>query len=286
MLTAMRSQKQMALFGLGGGVALASAAFAIGSQAGGGSAVAGTSSAAPAVEAAATPASKPVHLRGPGGEKPLGDLATRLGVDEAKLRAALEDLRPERKEIDGHAAELAKILKLDEAKVKGALEKIRPARAQRHDRRRVPGFVVDELVKDLKLDEAEVRAAIEKVLPGEPPERGERPDKEAMLAALAKELGVEAAKVRESLSDVRGTRHEHHERHGPGHRGGPGGPASQELAEELGVSTATLEKAFETLHEQRRAQFAKDLAERLSISPEKVEEVLRDMPHGGRRGHR
>ena len=196
----MRSQKQMALFGLGGGVALASAAFAIGSQAGGGSAVAGTAATTPAVELAATPAIKQVHLRGPGGEKPLGDLATRLGVEEAKLKAALEDLRPERKEIDGHAAELAKILKLDEAKVRAAMEKILP------DERR--------------------------------------------------------------------------------HRGGPGGPASDELAKELGVSTATLEKAFETLHEQRRAQFAKDLAARLSISPDKVEEVLRDMPHGGRRGHR
>ena len=276
MLQAMKSQKQMALLGLGGGVALASAAFAIGSQVGGGSAVAGTSA-----ETTAVAETRPVHNGGgkPGGPRGafFGDLATRLGVEESKLKAALEDLRPAKGDRDEHVADLARILKLDEAKVRAALDKVRPERVHRHG---PPDGLVAELAKDLKLDEAKVRAAFEKVRP-ERPERGERPDKDAFLTALAKELGVPVADVRESLAD-------HRRGHGPGEhrRGGRGGPASTELAKELGVSTETLDKAFETLHEQRRAEFAKELAARLSISPDKVEEVLKELPHPGRRGHR
>lgn len=276
----MRSQKQMALFGLGGGVALASAAFAIGSQAGGGSAVAGTATTTAAQTTAA--ATQPIHAgRGPGGGPGraafLADAAKRLGVTEAKLEAALEDLRPERKDRDGHAADLARILELDEAKVRAALEKVRPERGPRGHG---PDGLIAELAQDLKLDEAKVRAAVEKVKP-ERPQPGQRPDRDAFLTALAKELGVEVAKVRESLAD---------HRHGPGERGhrrgGPGGPASDELAKELGVSAETLENAFETLHEQKRAEFAKQLAAKLSISPDKVEEVLSELPHRGRRGPR
>ncbi|CAA9472319.1 MAG: hypothetical protein AVDCRST_MAG85-42 [uncultured Solirubrobacteraceae bacterium] len=206
----MRSQKKMALFGLGGGVALASAAFAVGSQAGGGSAVAWTStSAAPTTAAAQT---QPVHNGGRGGPRHhLSDFAKRLGVEESKLRAALEDLRPDRGNIEDHRAEhvadLARILKLSEARVRAALEKVRP----------------------------------EPSPPGPRMERRGFPDKDAFLATLAKELGV---------------------------------------------STETLENAFESLHEQRRSEFAKQLAARLSISPAKVEEVLKELPHPGKRGHR
>ena len=277
MLQAMKSQKQMALLGLGGGVALASAAFAIGSQVGGGSAVAGTSA-----ETTAAAETRPVHNGGgkPGGPRGafFGDLATKLGVEESKLKAALEDLRPAKADRDEHVADLARILNLDEARVQAALDKVRPERVHR---RGPPDGLVAELAKDLKLDEAKVRAAFERLRPERPSERGAPPDKDAFLAALAKELGVPVADVRESLAD-------HRRGHGPDEhkRGGPGGPASAELAKELGVSTETLDKAFETLHEERRAEFAKELAAKLSISPDKVEEVLKELPHPGRRGHR
>lgn len=284
----MRSQKKMALFGLGGGVALASAAFAVGSQAGGGSAVAGTSTSASSTTSAAQIA--PIHNGGRGGPRhDLSDFAKRLGVEESRLEAALEDLRPDRESKEDHRAEhvadLARILKLDEAKVKAAIEKVGPERGPRGagGPPGPPAGLVADLAKDLELSEAKVRAALEKVRPEPPapgprPERRGFPDKDAFLTTLAKELGVPSADLQKAIEDHR-PRRDHH-------RGGPGGPISDELAKELGVSTETLENAFETLHEQRRAEFAKELAARLSISTAKVEEVLKELPHPGKRGHR
>ena len=289
----MKSQKQMALYGLAGGVALASAAFAIGSQAGGGSAVAGTSPA-PAAATTTSAFAKAQAATGPERrgttrhehqEVLLADVARKLGVSENALRAAMEDLRPGRDGEDhaDFATDLAKLLGLDAAKVQAALGKTGPGPGERHRHHGgPPEEIVAELAEDLKLDPAKVRAAFDAVRPPEPPRRGERPDKDDFLAALAKELGVDAADVRRSLEDVRPPGHGRKERHGPG---GPRGPFADDLAKELGVSGDKLEQAFDTLMQRRQAAFAKALAARLSISPDKVEEVLRELPHPGGRGH-
>src|SRR4051794_33800942 len=90
---------------LTGAVALASGAYALGSQAGGGAALAGgTTPSATQPGYGFGPGPGPgFRDRGPG--RPLSDLATRLGVSEAKLRAALQDLRPQKRE--DHLAGLA-----------------------------------------------------------------------------------------------------------------------------------------------------------------------------------
>ena len=76
---------------LAGSVALASAAFAIGSQAGDGSADAhGDRGGRAALFGGGPPGAG--HLRG--GPRGFESLADRLGVSESRLRDALRDLRP------------------------------------------------------------------------------------------------------------------------------------------------------------------------------------------------
>jgi biotin operon repressor len=71
---------------------------------------------------------------GPGGDRDLSGLAKSLGVSEAKLEAAMQNLRPNRQPgASGQqdmAAALAKALGLSESKVKAALEANRPDGAQ------------------------------------------------------------------------------------------------------------------------------------------------------------
>ena len=116
----MTSQKQKAALALTGAVALASGAYALGAQADDGAAVA----------AAGNPTATFAHDGQAGGGGPFGGLlADKLGVSEAKLRAALEDIRgdlPKPREMrDEFAKELATELGSTEAKVKAALERIR-----------------------------------------------------------------------------------------------------------------------------------------------------------------
>ena len=110
------NKKQTAALVLTGAVALASGAYALGSQSDG-SAVAAGEDERPAF----------VHHGGPGFG--LDRLADRLGVDEAKLRDALEDVRgdlPARRELRADfAKELADELGTTQAKVEAALERIR-----------------------------------------------------------------------------------------------------------------------------------------------------------------
>ena len=195
---------------LSGALVLASGAYALGTQTSDGTALAG-----------GTPTPRPALPAGrPGGPGPrdLSDIAAKLGVTEAKLRAALEDLRPDRGgkgEVrkEALAKALATELGLDEAKVTAALEKFRGDRkVVRRERRgdRIQRFD-DALAAKLGVDKAKVRAAFDALRPG----KNRRADKPA-LADLAKQIGVSEAKLRAALADLR-----------PGPRPGrPAAPAS------------------------------------------------------------
>jgi Clp amino terminal domain, pathogenicity island component len=151
----MTSQKQKAALALTGAVALASGAYALGAQADDGAAVA----------AGGNPAAAFAH-HGPGragGPFGFDGLADRLGVSQAKLRAALEDIRSDLPKPgalrDEFAKELATELGSTEAKVKAALERIRAKHeAEFKDRR---DALAEELAKRLNLDVSKVKDALE-----------------------------------------------------------------------------------------------------------------------------
>ena len=151
----MRNPKQKTALVLTGAVALASGAYALGSQTDGNAAAAGDRG----------PGN--VHIRGGPGlpAHPFGldNLADRLGVDEDKLRDALEDVRgslPDRPAIrSDFAEELADELNTTKAKVEAALERIRDKHEnemqQRHDE------LAEALAKKLNLDVDKVKDALE-----------------------------------------------------------------------------------------------------------------------------
>jgi AraC-like DNA-binding protein len=247
----MTKGKRTIVFVLAGAVALASGAYALGSQAGDGSAE------------AAKPARDEVrfgHGFGPGrpGMRPGFDaLADRLGVDEADLRAALEDIAADRK--DDVAQRLADALGIDAAKVEQAFENVRPERRARHRAHRPEAFAA-ALAKELGLSTDKVRAALER-------RRGHPGD-------LAADLGVSEEKLREAFHAVFGKLR-------------PPRPGFGNLAKELGVTQAQLEAAFEKLRDQKdelRDEFAKELADRLNLDVAKVQDALDALhpPHFGR----
>jgi hypothetical protein len=264
---------------LSGALVLASGAYALGSQAGDGEALAGSKT------------SSSTRSAGPGGPGPrdLSGIAGQLGVTEAKLRAALEDLRPDRgAKKDEHQAALAKALAtelgLDAAKVTAALEKFHGDRkVVRRERRgdRLQRFD-DALAAKLGVDAAKVRSAFDSLKPG-PDRRAGKP----ALADLAKQIGVSEDALRSALADLRpGPRRDRGG--GPGHLG-PEPVAG--LAKELGVTQAKLRAALQKIrgelakqHEAERDAFVAKLAAKLGVSEAKVKEVIGSRPHHGRRG--
>jgi Clp amino terminal domain, pathogenicity island component len=271
-------RKQIAAL-TGTSVAVAFGAYALGSQAGDGSAVAERSSSSNG----ATAAFRAVHDgRGPGGPHGAGlaGLADRLGVEESALEDALADIRPgnpRRERRDAFAEGLASKLGLDADKVEGALDKLRPDRGGRRNRGnrgdRGPARFASALGRELGVSAAKVRAAFEKVHDGGPPR-----NREAAVKELADELGVTEAKLRSAFDEVKPA----------GRRGGPGAAA---LAKELGVDQDKVEAALKELraeheaeHEKRRDEFAKALADRLNIPVDKVKEELAAARPRGRHG--
>jgi hypothetical protein len=275
-----RSKKTAAA--VGGALVLASGAYALGTQTGDGTALAGGK---PTPAKAGAPPGPGRH----GGPRDLSGIAAKLGVTEAKLRAALQDLRPGRgtkkgEHQDALAKALASALGLDQAKVSAALEKLHGDRKViRRDRRgdRLNRF--DEaLATKLGIDAAKVRAAFDSLKPG-PNRRVAKPG----LADLAKKLGVSEAKLRAALGELRPGRP------GPGFRrpGGPGGPRAAALAKELGVTEAKLRAAMEKIrpdlekqHEAERDALIAKLAAKLGVSEARVKDVIGSEPHHGRRG--
>jgi AraC-like DNA-binding protein len=242
----MTRRKQTTALALAGAIALASGAYALGTQADDGSAVADNGRAAGYGHGFG-----PGRVGGNGLRPGFDDLADRLGVDEAALRSALEDIANERK--DDFAQRLADALKIDRAKVEQALEDMRPERP----RVRPPQAFAAALAKELGVSTAKVRAALEK-------RRGHAGDP----GDLAADLGVSEQELREAFHAVFGKLRPPHRRFG-------------DLANELGVTQAQLDAALDELkaqHEELRDELAKELADRLNLDVAKVKEALETTP--------
>ena len=179
-------------------------AYAVGSQAGD-----GTASAAKGSSSSAARTADRDHGHGPFG---LSGLADDLGVTEAQLEQALTELRDAHS--DGrveHAAALAKALGIDQAKVEAALAGLAPGDGRR-------GRWVDPvsaLADALGIEEPKVEAAFEQL---HEQRAAEMEAKRAQFAQeLAAKLDISAEKVTEALDDGPFG--------GPGHGPrGPGGP--------------------------------------------------------------
>ena len=146
----MTNPKQKTAVVLTGAVALASGAYALGSQSDGSAEAAGD---------------RPAHVRGgpPGAGFGLDGLADRLGVDADELREALEDVRgdlpPLRERHEDFAEQLADELGTTKAKVEAALERIRERHADEASERR--DALAEALAERLNLDASEVEEALE-----------------------------------------------------------------------------------------------------------------------------
>jgi AraC-like DNA-binding protein len=276
----MTRGKQTTALALAGAVALASGAYALGTQVDGGNAAAADNGNGRAAPAFAGGPGRPGFGHGPRGfghgprgfgHGPRGfghgpggpafdGLADTLGVSEAKLRAALEDIAKEHR--TDFAQKVADALKIDRAKVEAAFDKLRPRRPARP---RAPEAFAAALAKELGVTTAKVRAALEK-----------HRDNPTAPSDLAKELGVTEQQLHDAFHAVMGKIRPR----GPGRR-----PGFDNLAKELGVTQAQLEAAFDKLRAQRedlRDRFAQELATKLGISVQKVEDAIDDFRPFGR----
>jgi transcriptional regulator with XRE-family HTH domain len=260
----MRRTKQTTVLALTGAVALASGAYALGSQAGDGSADAAKANGARQGYGVRPFGGPPGRWRA--APPSLQGLADRLGVKEADLRAALADIRkslpaPQERR-DDFAQGLADALGIDVTKVTAALDKLHP-----RDEKREHGDFAAALAKQLGLSAAKVQKALEQ-------QRGRGP------GGLADALGVTPQKLRQALAKLWRDRP---------HRDGPGRPGADAaaLAKELGVTEAKLKAAFDKVraaHEadetKLRDQFAQQLADRLHLDVQKVKDALGDFGRG------
>jgi transcriptional regulator with XRE-family HTH domain len=144
------------------------------------------------------------HQRGAGRAR-LTELAHRLGVSEAKLLGAIQDLRPQRREDrrDDRVTELAKALGISEAKVQAALDKVRAQRPARRPGTRGAWRAarqarIARLAKALGISQTDLRVAIAKSFGPRMQDRRQRRDDFAN--ALAAKLGLEQAKVQSALA--------------------------------------------------------------------------------------
>ena len=292
MLLPMTPRTKKTAAALSGALVLASGAYALGSQAGDGSALAGSTPNA-AQTAGYGFGAGPGHRGFRGGPREaLADAAKQLGVSEDKLLAALRKLRDEKRDkVDdlrsAFAKSLAAELGIPEAKVESALDKRvderKGGRKLKRDGHRgdIRDAFADQLATELGVDKAKVRSALDEVHKVGGPRD---------LGALATELGVTEAKLRAALQSVR-----------PGRPGGPAAPGFDRrghrdeklnaLAKDLGVSQAKLQAALKGIRDDLKAQrdkaideFAADLAKELGVSKAKVDDVIDSLGHHGRRG--
>ena len=247
----MKIPKTATALVLVGAVGLASAAYGIGSAAGGGSATA---------EPDKTPTTKREFRLGP--PPGFGDLADKLGVDQDELAEAMRDFGEQEmsEHRDDFANALAKALGISADKVAEAFDGIVEVHKVRIDQR---------LADELGVDTAAVKDALDKL-------RDERPGSPAEFAeGLADELGVDAAKVEDALEALRPPRPPEH------HRGAP----LRKLAAALDVTRAELRKALGEVRaeaqsgwEQHEEKLAAFLADRFGLDAGEVEEALADIP--------
>jgi biotin operon repressor len=203
---------------------LASGAYAIGAQQGDGGAVAATVASAGADRDVVEPAAFPgppgargaairARVAGPcRGGPPFGPdlegLADKLGVSQAKLRAALRDVRPSGPPPRFHRSgrpgqDLAAALGVSESKLRAALESIRHDR--RGDRENFPKALADAL----GIEESKVRDALEKLHADREAQHEKMRDEFA--GKLADALGIPKSRVLDALPSM-----PHPPRHGPG----------------------------------------------------------------------
>ena len=273
-------------------VVLTSGAYALGSQAGGGGALASSSGSANASGSTAAGASNVSTSSGPGrgvrGDRfrfGFDDLAQKLGVSTTALQNALKAIRDEKtpdqrktEAIQAFAAALGKPVDQVTSAVNSVLPDHGPGRPG--DRR---GDFAAALAKALGVDQAKVQAGLDKArqdLGKDRPDRngGHRFDRGAFESTVVNDIasatGVDAAKVRSTLQSLRPKAGDHRDR-----RGGRN-DIRQQLATALGVTTAQLDAAFQKVATQARDQFATELAQKLNIDVQKVKDALPDVRGG------
>jgi hypothetical protein len=240
-----RSWKTIAIAVLGAAV-LASGAYAIGTQTGGGSA-----------DASGTKPPLGPPGTGAGFGAPLDDLAKALGVSGDDLRSALEDYRKQHvdQRKDDFAAALAKALGKSTADVEKALQ---------HQKDTARDDFAKRLADALGKSESDVQAALDKVT------QDDKSGPRSFFDDLAKELGVSTGRLESALRDARP------------HRFGPDRPFSG-LAKALGVTQAQLRDALRKVWQghrpdggAREKELAQFLADRFHLSVDKVEKALQD----------
>ena len=205
----MRSRTKATAVVMAGAVALSSAAYGIGTQAGGGTAAAENGNRAAAVDC------------GPGMRFGFRGLAEELGVDAAELRAALEDFRQQNEgdHRDAFAAALADALGKSTEDVQQALESMRPGGGDGGMRH--PFVSLKRLAAALDVTRAELRDALREARSSLADSFEER--HAALVTFLAERFNLSEEKVEEALPDVPAGPPGMLERHRPGPGGGPPG---------------------------------------------------------------
>jgi hypothetical protein len=275
------------------GVVLASGAYALGTQSGGGGALASGANASAPRGAGATNVSDnqgPRTVRGVRrGARDFGldALAQKIGVTTTQLRDALQAIRqaktPQQRRTELMQA-LATALGKPVDQVTSAVNSVLPDPGARGPGRRFGDDFASALAKVLGVDQAKVQAGLDKAHQDFRAQRGKgnRRDRGALRDTLVDDVaaatGVDAAKVRSALQGLRPDR---------GHRRQDRRDARddirQQLATALGVTTDQLDAAFDKVRTQARDQFATELAQRLNVDPQKVNDALASLPGPGRR---
>jgi transcriptional regulator with XRE-family HTH domain len=188
----MSTPKAITAAALAGGVALASAAYGIGTQAGDGTASAARDNSSAAARDGG-PGERFLELR-------FGDLAERLGVDADELDDALRDFEREHGERrDAFAQALAEALDKPVDEVRTAVEAVRPQEGDRPRPGCAPHVSLRGLAAELDVTRAELREALRDV----------RPDVDSALddlhddlaAFLADRFGLSEQEVQEALPE-------------------------------------------------------------------------------------
>jgi hypothetical protein len=286
--------KQLAILLLAG-VVLSSGAYAIGSQSGGGGALASGANASAPSGSAATKASDrqgPRTVRGVRrGARDFGldALAQKIGVSRTALRDALQAVRqakaPQQRRTEAIQA-LATALGKPVDQVTSAVSSVLPDRGTRGPARRFGDDFAAALAKALGVDQAKVQAGLDKARQDLRANRGNgnRRDRDrgalrdTLVTDVAAATGVDAAKVRSALRALRPDRGQRRE-----DRHDARDDIRDKLATALGVTTAQLDAAFKTVATQARDQFATELAQRLNVDAQKVKDALASLPGPGRR---
>ncbi|HEX2104759.1 MAG TPA: Clp protease N-terminal domain-containing protein [Solirubrobacteraceae bacterium] len=263
------------------GVALSSGAYALGSQAGDGGAVAAGTTGSGAATSGATIST--TGDRGPRGACAfrrggfgVDALADRLGVSETALRGALRAIRdsrtPEQRRTELVRA-LAAALNKPAADVQRAVDSVLPARDDRK------ADLAAAIARELGVDAAKVRSAFDTLRRqfrdrDRDGRRGDRRD--ALVDAIASATGIDAARVRAALEKLHDARR--------GDRRDRRAEVRGRLASALGVTTDQLDRAIDKVRADQRNAFATALAQRLNVDVRKVQDALEDLPRRGRRG--